>query len=293
MQNSCDIKYEEYLEVFNKYFNDFSLSLDKSAPNDIRECILYSVNNGGKRVRPVLGLAVCDILGVDFESAKYFLLALEFIHSYSLVHDDLPCMDDDDYRRGKLSTHKKFGEALGVLTGDALLNLAVEICLKKQDFSQKDLNAMRVLFEYSGYSGMIAGQVLDIQGEDVNKPTEDDLNAIYINKTAKLLTAPLLIASCLSGGKFFNELKEYGYSLGMTFQIVDDIMDVECSREQIGKTPNKDAEENKLTSIKVFGLEGAKAKAEYYFNKSIDAIRNVPNNDFLVSFARKLFLRRT
>ena len=292
MLNHSDAKYKEYLDLFNQCLVDFSNSLSSDAPSIIKEAVLYSVNNGGKRVRPTLGFAAAELLGVDFDKIKYFLLALELVHSYSLVHDDLPAMDNDDYRRGKLSTHKKYGEAIGILAGDSLLNLAVEVCLKTTPFLQEQANAMRVLFDYSGYSGMIGGQVLDLENESRNTFDEAILNKTYLNKTSKLITAPLLMASCLAGGKYYEELRDFGFALGMTFQIIDDVMDVECSLEEIGKTPNKDAEENKLTSIKVFGLEGAKEKAKFYYDKSLEAIKNIPNNEFFVDFAKKLYLRR-
>lgn len=285
-------QYAHYLNIFNSNLNEAFLSLNNQAPNTIIEAMNYSVKDGGKRLRPVLCLAACDMLGVDLDEAKEFSVALECIHSYSLVHDDLPAMDNDDYRRGKLSTHKKFGEANAILTGDALLNFAFETALKKENFSNKDARALYILAEYAGYSGMIAGQVLDLENEQNNAYNEQKLYDIYENKTAKLITAPLLIASTLSGCKYFNELKEFGYHLGITFQIVDDIMDVEGTLESIGKTPNKDLAEDKLTSIKVFGLEGAKERAKKHYTKCKELLSKIDNNDFLNKLTDAMFVRK-
>lgn len=291
--SKVDDKYAEYLNIFNGYLQEFILCLEKNTPEIIREAIIYSLNNGGKRVRPVLCLAVADALGVSFERVKNYCIAVELIHTYSLVHDDLPAMDNDDYRRGKLSTHKKFGEAFGILAGDALLNLAFEKCLDNSEFCKKDLDACKVLFDFSGYKGMVSGQVLDLQNENSNFISEQMLNDVYYNKTAKLLTAPLLIPSILAENKHYDNLMEYGLNLGMTFQIVDDLMDVEGSFESIGKTPNKDVGVDKLTSIKVYGLDGARKKAKEYYLKTLEAVKDVENNEFLVSFAKKLFERKS
>ena len=293
MPFNVDKKYSEYLEIFNGYLNEFLEQLDKNVPSVIREAIIYALSNGGKRVRPVLCLAVADMLGVSFDKIKKYCIAIELIHSYSLVHDDLPAMDNDDYRRGKLSTHKRFGEAYGILAGDALLNLATEICLNDDNFSSQDRLAMKLLFDYSGYKGMIGGQVLDLQNENADTIDETMLYQVYLNKTGKLLTAPILIASILADNLYYNELKTYGENLGMTFQITDDVMDVEGTFEKIGKTPNKDQKVDKLTSVKIYGLQGAKDKAKIHFDKTISAISKMPNNEFLIAFAKKLFERKS
>ncbi|MBR2871424.1 MAG: polyprenyl synthetase family protein [Clostridia bacterium] len=286
-------------QVYNQYFNKFEAlladylnNLDQSISKTIQQAIEYSMTNGGKRVRAVLLLASADYLGVDFEQVKYFAIALELIQAYSLVHDDLPAMDNDDYRRGKLSTHKKFGEAVGILAGDALLNLAVETCLKKQSFSEKDVEAMKLIFDFSGYKGMVAGQVLDLQNEKNSNANQDVLYDIYLNKSVKMIMAPLLCASILSGHKYYSELKQYGMNLGFAFQIQDDIIDVEGNLEQIGKTPNKDVQVDKLTSIKVFGIDGAKSKAKEFFDKTLKSVENLKNNEFFIHFANMLNKRK-
>lgn len=284
-------QYDFYLSIVENEIKCAFNSL-KNVPDLLKDAMEYAVIGGGKRVRPVLCFAVAENLGVDLNKIKEFAFAIECIHSYSLVHDDLPAMDNDDYRRGKLSTHKKFGEAYGILAGDALLNFAFEYCLNKIDFDKKDALALKLLAEYAGASGMIAGQVLDLQNEKNNLPNEKILYDIYINKTAKLLTAPLLIASIAADNKYFNELKEFGLNLGAMFQISDDIMDVEGSLEEIGKTPNKDSGVDKLTSIKVFELDGAKARLKEHYNKCLDLLNKINANSFLKEFTKKMYLRK-
>ena len=285
-------KYDQYLSIFNQQL-ELAINCLKinGAPEILSQAMDYAVSGGGKRVRPVLLYASADLLGLNLESVNEFAVAIECIHSYSLVHDDLPSMDNDDYRRGKLSTHKKFGEAYGVLTGDSLLNFAFEYCLDKKDFSANDAKALKLLANYAGTFGMIAGQVYDLQNEKSNDLSEETLYKIYENKTAKLLTAPLLISSMLANNAYYNELKEFGYHLGVMFQISDDIMDVEGSVESIGKTPNKDLLEDKLTSIKVFGLDGAKAKREFHYKKCLEQLDKIKNSDFLRVFCKIMFER--
>ncbi len=288
---SYQTKYNQYLDYFNNSYNELISKLDVNAPSTIKEAMIYATDGGGKRVRPVLCYASCELLGLPIEKVKEFALAIEFIHSYSLVHDDLPCMDNDDYRRGKLSTHKKFGYSYGVLAGDALLNFAFEICLSKPNFDSYDAGALKILAEFAGYSGMIGGQVLDLQNEKKSQISQEILYEIYVNKTSKLITAPLLISSVIAENKYFNELKELGYNLGILFQITDDILDEESSLFELGKTPHKDKEAEKLTSIKIYGLDGAKNKAREHYEKCKTILNNISNNEFLMGFLDKIYFR--
>lgn len=288
---NIDKKYTEYVSYFEASLIECLHGLKASAPAIIKESMRYSVTDGGKRVRPVLCYAACEALGINKESVKELALAIEFIHSYSLVHDDLPAMDNDDYRRGKYSTHKKFGEAFGILAGDALLNFAYEICLKSENFDAAHARALFAIAECAGYSGMIAGQILDLEGETSDTANEETLYSVYENKTSKLLIAPLLVASELCGGAYRKEFIEYGKNLGITFQITDDFMDADGDFAHIGKTPKKDEKENKLTSIKVFGREGAKDVAKKHYELAKSAIKAVPNTEFLSAFLDKLYKR--
>lgn len=284
-------QYDLYFNRFELKLNDFFNQLDCSTSELLVSTMKYAVLDGGKRIRPVLCYATCDALGVSLDEADNLAIALELIHSYSLVHDDLPAMDNDDYRRGKFSTHKKFGEANAILCGDALLNLAIEIALNKSNISITYINAIRVLFDYSGYKGMILGQILDLDYEGKSL-TENDLYNVIINKTAKLISAPILMASKLSGNKYENQLKEYGYNIGVLFQITDDIMDVEGSIETIGKTPNKDVDADKLTSVKILGLDGAKERAKTHYNYAINCLTDIPNSEFLKYITDMLYTRK-
>lgn len=292
MPYNFDEKFNEYYVLFEKEISVYLNSLDAQISSTLKDAILYSVLGGGKRLRPILGMATAEALGVDFDKVKYLYIALELIQAYSLVHDDLPAMDDDDYRRGKLSTHKKFGEAMGVLAGDAMLNLAFETALKSSFVDQNYINSLKLIFNFSGYNGMVYGQVLDLENEKNPCYSEKMLHEIFTNKTVKMFKAPLLATSLIANGKYYNELNEYGDCLGLAFQIQDDILDVEGSLETIGKTPNKDQNSDKLTSVKIYGLQGAKLKAQELFEKSIKAIEKIDNNQFLIDFAIKLNKRK-
>lgn len=288
-----DEKYREYLDFFNIKLSDFLASYGKDCPPLLADAMSYAVVDGGKRVRPILCMATAEILNIPREQVIYYALALEFIHSYSLVHDDLPAMDNDDFRRGKYSTHKKFGEAYGILAGDGLLNLAIETCLTKKPLSKNDAEVMRMIFDYSGAKGMIAGQVLDLQNEKEAVDSVETLYAIYENKTAKLISASVLIASILSDNKYYDVLKEFSYNLGILFQITDDLLDVEGDISVIGKTPHKDEKSDKLTSVKIFGLEGAKSKAKSLYECCKKNLSDIPNSDFLQAFTDKIYYRKS
>ncbi len=284
--------YNKYYEYFNAYLDDVLSNLDSSAPKSIKNAMTYAIKDGGKRVRPVLCFLTGEMLGVDKDKLKEFSLAIELIHSYSLVHDDLPAMDNDDYRRGKLSTHKKFGEAIGVLAGDALLNFAFEHILYKENFSKGDLEGIKILSNFAGYSGMIGGQVIDLQCEKDENPTSEKLYYIYLNKTAKLIIAPIIIASAIAGNAYYDSLYEYGYHLGVTFQIIDDILDEEGDFNELGKTLHKDKEAGKLTAVSVFGLERAKELAREHFNKCVSAIADIKGSEHLYALAKEMFERK-
>ena len=286
-------KYNEYLTSFNLFLQTKFNEFHHKFPNVLADAMQYAVEGGGKRVRPVLALATADMLGVDKSKVLNFALAIELIHSYSLVHDDLPAMDNDDYRRGKLSTHKKFGEAIGILAGDGLLNYAFEVCLQDEDFNKDQAKALKIIGEYAGPSGMIAGQVLDLQNEKNPAWTEEVLYSIYENKTAKLIMAPVLVASALAGGKHFEQLKEFAYNLGILFQITDDLMDEEGDLQSIGKTPHKDKEADKLTSVKVFGVEGARERGKVHYEKCKQILNEIPNSEFLKGFTDKMYFRKS
>ena len=185
------------------------------------------------------------------------------IHTYSLIHDDLPAMDNDDMRRGQPSNHKRFGEANAILAGDGLLNEAYAICLDQSIKGEKYAVAAKFLNECAGIYGMIAGQSADLYFSASNaEATEADLSYVYEHKTGKLLLAPIALAGILSENKAYFSLEQFGKLLGRLFQMTDDILDVTGSSDELGKTIGKDEKENKLTCVKLYGLEGAKVRAD-------------------------------
>jgi geranylgeranyl diphosphate synthase type II len=247
--------------------------LNKSVVTD---AMTYSVKNGGKRIRPFLALEFSKACGGDFDAALDFGCAIEMIHTYSLIHDDLPCMDNDDMRRGKPSCHIAFGEDNALLAGDALLTYAFKlITLANNVLATNIVNAVKLLSEYS--NGMIDGQVLDLQFEKT-KPTVDDVLTMY-----KLKTGCLLMASCQLGcltsdnwsENIINAAFEYAKNLGLAFQIMDDILDITSDEATLGKPVGSDEKNEKSTIVKFFGLEKAKEMVDDYTKKAIDALDGI------------------
>ena len=244
--------------------------LNKSVVTD---AMTYSVKNGGKRIRPFLALEFAKACGGDIDAALDFGCAIEMIHTYSLIHDDLPCMDNDDMRRGKPSCHIAFGEDNALLAGDALLTYAFKLITLATNLPAENvINAVRYLSEFA--NGMIDGQVLDLQFEKT-KPTIDEVLAMY-----KLKTGCLLIASCqlgcLSSAKWSEEINsaahEYAVNLGLAFQIMDDILDITSDVATLGKPVGSDEKNDKSTIVKFYGLEKAKEMVDEYTQKAINSL---------------------
>lgn len=254
-------KFEDYRSYFENELNKFCSDI-KTTPEILGESMTYSLLLGGKRIRPVLMYAVGDVVGVDRETLTPYAIALEMIHTYSLIHDDLPEMDNDDFRRGKPSNHKKFGQANAVLAGDGLLNTAFSVllgeCYKGRDY----ISAAKLICDYAGIHGMIAGQSADILHEHDQNPTVETLDYIYENKTAKLITAAICVPSVLKGGKYYSRLKKLGEKIGYLFQLTDDVLDAEGNFESLGKSIGKDEKEDKLTAVKLYGLQECKLFAD-------------------------------
>lgn len=241
----------------------------------MQEAILYSVKNGGKRLRPVLLLATFIFLNdkkrlnLQYEDVLPYALALEYIHTYSLIHDDLPCMDDDDLRRGKPTSHKVFGEATALLAGDSLLNLSFEVITdymaKDENVNVSKVKALNLVSRASGASGMIKGQSLDMFSDSSNMDYER-LKEIHWNKTGKLIYVSMLVPAilCEIDDEKKQIVEEIAKSLGVLFQIQDDILDVTSSDEQLGKPVGSDEKNNKLTFVTMFGLDGAMKMRDTY-----------------------------
>jgi len=236
----------------------------------------YSLFPGGKRLRPVILLATCEALGGRIEDALPFACALEMIHTYSLIHDDLPAMDDDDERRGKPSNHKVFGDAMAILAGDALLNRAFETMADLCD-SPQNINAMRVIISASGDNGMIAGQVQDILNEN-KKIDSSTLSNIYSKKTGKLFVAALKAGAWLGGADetYVAAIEQVGEKLGLAFQILDDILEVESTTEVLGKSTDSDSRNKKNTYVSVHGLEAAKVDYQQISAEALTALNKLP-----------------
>jgi len=279
-------KYSEYKRLFENYMTLYFNNLE-SEDEKLKEAMRYSMFAGGKRIRPVLLLAAYDMLGGKTERALPFSLSLECVHTHSLIHDDLPALDNDSLRRGKPTSHTVFGEAAAILAGDALLNLAYEISLP-YCVSANEIKALSVLAESTGCRGMLSGQSMDIEAENTDKISVQTLEIIQKNKTGRLLSAPLLMASALSGGKYEKEFTAFGSSLGAMFQITDDILDETGDAAELGKTPRKDEKENKLTAVKVYGLNGAKEKVLFYRNNCLEILENTENSVFLSDLIKNI-----
>jgi len=258
---------------------------------DIQKAMKYSLMAGGKRLRPILAFAVCEVLGGNLEEVIPYACAIEMIHTYSLIHDDLPAMDNDDFRRGMPTSHKMFGEAMAILAGDALLNKAYEIMLEHTYSDERrfkpGLGAMKVIADTAGADGMIRGQVIDIQseGRDISI---DTLKTMHRCKTGALIKAPVLAAALVCGAAYseYKSLEEYAENIGLAFQIKDDIMDVQSSSSQMGKTTGKDALNKKATYVTLLGVEKAQELLDKTIDDSLKSIESFGEKaDFLKSLA--------
>lgn len=268
-------KTKEYRENIEKALSSYMAAC--GAPEQLRDAMEYSLKAGGKRLRPVLTLYTCNMLGGDVQRAIPFACALEMIHTYSLIHDDLPCMDDDDFRRGRPSNHKVFGEANAVLAGDGLLSYAFHIMLDamKKDLTENTINAALAVSRGAGVSGMVAGQVIDLASETAANPGLDELRFIQANKTAAMIKAAILAGAHIAGAneEQLDALGRFGEAYGALFQMTDDILDIEGDFEGMGKTLGKDEAENKLTYISLYGMEKAKELARETAQQAVDAVK--------------------
>ncbi|KGK89044.1 polyprenyl synthetase family protein [Clostridium sp. HMP27] len=260
----------------------------------IYEAMSYSLNIGGKRIRPILTILTYDMFEDNYEEILPVCGALEMIHTYSLIHDDLPCMDNDDLRRGKPTNHKVFGEGLAVLAGDGLLNEALNILFKlslKED--RKWAKAALLIGEASGVEGMIGGQTVDILSENEDIP-KDKLHYIHSKKTGALIKASILAGAILgkSTEKEYNILNEFGEKLGLAFQIKDDILDIIGDSTKIGKTAKKDIESNKSTFVKLYGLEESKQMCLKLTEECLELLNKIDKNTESLEKLTLILLKR-
>jgi geranylgeranyl diphosphate synthase type II len=274
---------EQYKEMIHKELTHHLKQLD--IPVQLKESMLYSVEAGGKRLRPVLLIASYEHYGSDLKKVMAPAIALELIHTYSLIHDDLPAMDNDDYRRGKPTNHKVFDEATAILAGDALLTYSFEIIADNhylQDFEKVEL--MKKLSKAAGPSGMVAGQILDMEAEN-NPINLQQLERIHELKTGELLTFAVYSGAFLGHAteEELHYLKEFAYYLGLIFQVQDDILDVTGDPEKLGKPTGSDAGNKKSTFPNLLGLDGAKKHKEMYVQKAVQALKKAKaENSYLM-----------
>ena len=274
-------KYAEYLDLFNTYSEKVFSSVNTE--NNLADAMKYSFFAGGKRIRPVMTLAFADIIGYSVEKVLPYAFSLECIHTYSLIHDDLPALDNDVLRRGNPTNHVKFDEATAILAGDALLNFAYEHILENIE-TPIQIKALKSLAEYSGYSGMLTGQKSDMEMEK-SGGDEKTLYFIHENKTCKLLTIPFLVpAILLDNEDLIENAKNFGYVTGLIFQFADDLLDVLKSQDETGKSSGKDFTAGKLTSVKLFGVDGVKAKINEMKLKAQNILKSIDNSGFLQCF---------
>ncbi len=265
----------------------------------VLEAARYSLFAGGKRLRPILCLAAAEVVGSSPQTVLPIACALEMIHTYSLIHDDLPAMDNDDFRRGKPTNHKVFGEAMAILAGDALLTEAFDLIDGVSDPAhlppEKLLEALHILVKAAGYRGMIGGQVIDLECEtrEVDIAT---VEYMHIQKTGALLAASLELGALLGGGspKDIESLKRFGHHFGLAFQITDDLLDIEGEAEQMGKQPGSDLAKNKKTYPALLGLSGSKEAARQHVEETLKALSGFGDAaEPLGAIARYLLKRRS
>lgn len=283
-------RYEQYRLAVEEYLA--GLFCRERPYGKLQEAMRYSLLAGGKRVRPVLTLAFCDMLGGEWRKALPFACALEMIHTYSLIHDDLPCMDDDDLRRGKPTCHKVYGETLAVLAGDALQPEAFLLIANAPDMSdQQRVRAVAALASACGGDGMVAGQVLDLDGSCDN---ENKVNLLHSLKTGKLLCAAAELGCIAANTEESLRVRavSYGKHVGLAFQVRDDMLDVIANEEEFGKPIGSDREEGKTTYVDLLGLPACQLKVEEETALAIRALEGIPGNEFLIRFAEEMALRK-
>lgn len=267
---------------------------EKSAPHQLicAQAMKYSLAAGGKRIRPVLATEFARIFGGNEEKALDSACALEMIHTFSLIHDDLPCMDNDDFRRGKPSCHKQFGEDIALLAGDALENYAFEVISSDEKLSfEQRIKVIKVLSEAVGVMGMIGGQTVDVQ--NVGKPFDAELLLkMYSMKTSALIKCACVMGCiCAERYDMISAAEKYAEALGLAFQIVDDILDITADEKLLGKPVHSDADLNKATYPAVFGLDAAEKKAEELTAKAVSIAESFPDSDFLSQLTAYLLKR--
>lgn len=277
--------------IVNEINQRLKTILNDYPKSKVKEAMLYSLQAGGKRIRPFIVLQVIRAYNQNYHDYIDIACALEMIHTYSLIHDDLPGMDNDDLRRGKPTCHKQFGEATAILAGDGLLNEAVNIIIKTSLDSDLKIALISCLYQASGISGMIYGQELDIENEN-KKLSIDMLNTIHHYKTGKLLSCAFQLGGLIASPQDVNILKEIGYKVGLAFQIQDDILDVISDSETLGKPVGSDASNHKETYTTLIGVEASQKEVDKLFKEAIELVYSLSINHGLIIEIIELLWKR-
>lgn len=289
---SLDLISAQYRNYIQTYLSDWYTRFHNEPQKQLFEAIEYSLLAGGKRLRPIFAFDFCRMCGNPWENAAPFAAAIEMIHTYSLIHDDLPCMDNDDFRRGRPTNHKVFGEGIAVLAGDALLTDAFAVASTAQLPNPEDMAfAIGVLSECAGSLGMVGGQVLDVMSEQ-RECTEDEVLAIQSRKTGGLIRAACVLGVIAGGGtkKQIEAAAQFAGALGLAFQIRDDVLDVIGTQEEMGKGVRTD--ETKNTFVRIYGIKKCEELVNRYTEIAISALKEFPENNFMVELANHLTNRR-
>ncbi len=290
----------EYLDQGRKTVDDALEELmprEGSRPSNLVAAMRYSLFAGGKRIRPILVLAAAEAAGGNARDAMFAACAVEMVHTYSLIHDDLPAMDDDDYRRGVPTCHRKFGEATAILAGDALLTLAFDV-LSDSGSDSNIVAKVRIMMIHelaraAGWTGMVGGQQVDVASEGT-EPDLPTLQYIHTHKTGAMIRCSVLLGGFASNADdaLINSLRTYGERLGLAFQVVDDILDITSTTEELGKDQGSDASRGKMTYPALFGLEEARERAAELIHEAKTALISVSNKDRLTGIADFVLKRR-
>ena len=286
-------RFTQYREYIEKYLSDWYTRFHDLPQKPIFEAMEYSLLAGGKRLRPVLAFEFCRMCGTDWKAAAPFAAAVEMIHTYSLIHDDLPSMDNDDFRRGRPTNHKVYGEAMAILAGDALLTDAFAVAATTQLPEPADMAfAIATLSECAGSLGMVGGQVLDIQAEQ-RECTEEDILAIQSRKTGALINAACVLGTIAGGGneEHIEAASKFAAALGLAFQIRDDMLDVIGTVEEMGKGVGTDADKN--TFVRLYGLEKCEELVQQYTDYAIASLDVFDDTEQLIALAKSLTGRTT
>ncbi|QWC24986.1 polyprenyl synthetase family protein [Bacillus haikouensis] len=266
----------------------------KNMPSTIKEAMVYSLEAGGKRIRPVLLLAVIEGFKKDPELGLKTAAALEMIHTYSLIHDDLPSMDDDDLRRGKPTNHKVFGEAMAILAGDGLLTHSFGLIAEDPLItSDQKVKLIGLLAQSAGPEGMVGGQVADIEGEN-KKLSVEELETIHVHKTGKLLIFSVLAGAVIAGASVEEQarLERFAHHIGLAFQIQDDILDIEGEEELIGKRTGSDESKQKSTYPGLLTIDGSKKKLQYHLDEALNSLDGLSMDTKLLKQIARLIVNR-